>query len=107
MPVSGYLTLPHMALLVSLIIFAIGLVGVIARRGNLISVLMSIELMLLSVNTNFMAFSAEQSNPFGWCFVFFVLTVAAVESATGLAIVILVFRNYGSILVEKLNRLKD
>lgn len=105
--ISSDLSFSHISLVVSVLVFAIGLIGVIIRRNSLISMLMSIELMLLSVNTNFIAFSAEQDNPFGWSFVFFILTVAAVESATGLAIVILVFRKYKSVLIEKLTSLKD
>jgi NADH-quinone oxidoreductase subunit K len=86
--------------------FVIGLAGVILNRKNLITILMSVELMLLAVNTNFIAFSDFLNNGLGEVFVFFVLTVAAAEAAIGLAIVIAIFRQRQSIDVEDLDLLK-
>lgn len=93
-------------LVVSAILFSLSLVGVMLNRKNIILVLMCIELMLLAVNTNFIAFSHYLSDLSGQVFVFFILTVAAAEAAIGLAIVVLLFRNRGSIDVDQMNQLK-
>jgi len=87
-------------------LFAISVVGIFLNRRNVIIMLMAIELMLLAVNLNFIAFSHYLSDPAGQVFVFFILTVAAAESAIGLAILVLLFRNVGSIDVEDLDRLR-
>jgi NADH-quinone oxidoreductase subunit K len=87
-------------------LFAIGIVGMFLNRRNVIILLMSIELMLLAVNLNFVAFSHFLGDIAGQVFVFFILTVAAAESAIGLAILVLLFRNVGSIDVEELSKLK-
>ncbi len=88
------------------ILFAIGIVGILLNRKNLIVLLMAIELMLLAVNMNFIAFSYYLGDAAGQIFVFFILTVAAAESAIGLAILVTLFRNLGTINVEDLNSLK-
>ena len=88
------------------ILFAISVVGIFLNRRNVIIMLMAIELMLLAVNLNFIAFSHYLGDSAGQVFVFFILTVAAAESAIGLAILVLLFRNVGSIDVEDLDRLK-
>ena len=88
------------------ILFAIGLVGIFLNRKNLIVLLMAIELMLLAVNLNFVAFARYLGDMHGQVFVFFILTVAAAESAIGLAILMLLFRNKSSINVDELNSLK-
>ncbi|HXX86491.1 MAG TPA: NADH-quinone oxidoreductase subunit NuoK [Casimicrobiaceae bacterium] len=88
------------------ILFAISVVGIFLNRRNVIIMLMAIELMLLAVNLNFIAFSHYLRDSAGQVFVFFILTVAAAESAIGLAILVLLFRNVGSIDVEDLGRLK-
>lgn len=93
-------------LIVSGAVFAISLAGIVLNRRNLIVLLMCIELMLLAVNTNFLAFSHFLGNSLGEVFVFFVLTVAAAEAAIGLAILIVVYRNRNTINVEQLNSLK-
>jgi len=93
-------------LLLSAIIFAISVAGIIINRKNVITLLMCIELMLLSVNTNFIAFSHFLENITGQVFVFFILTVAAAEAAIGLAIIVVLFRNRATIDVEQLNQLK-
>jgi NADH-quinone oxidoreductase subunit K len=97
--------LNHYLVLGSLL-FLIGVVGVFLNRKNIITLLMAIELMLLAVNINFIAFSHFLGDLAGQVFVFFILTVAAAESAIGLAIIIVVFRNNQSINVDELNRLK-
>jgi len=84
----------------------IGVVGIFLNRKNIIILLMAIELMLLAVNMNFIAFSYYLGDIAGQIFVFFILTVAAAEAAIGLAIIIIVFRNNRSINVEDINRLK-
>ncbi len=84
----------------------IGVVGIFLNRKNIIILLMAIELMLLAVNMNFIAFSYYLGDIAGQIFVFFILTVAAAEAAIGLAIIIIVFRNNHSIDVEDINRLK-
>ena len=93
-------------LLLSAILFAISIACIIINRKNVITLLMCIELMLLAVNTNFIAFSHFLQDPAGQVFVFFILTVAAAEAAIGLAIIIVLFRNRATIDVEELNQLK-
>ena len=88
------------------ILFAISIVGIFLNRRNVIIVLMAIELMLLAVNLNFIAFSHYLGDMAGQIFVFFILTVAAAESAIGLAILVVLFRNLRSIDVEDLGSLK-
>ena len=99
------LTLSHY-LGLGAILFAISVVGIFLNRRNLIVLLMAIELMLLAVNLNFIAFSYYLGNIAGQVFVFFILTVAAAESAIGLAILVVLFRNLNSIDVEDLDSLK-
>jgi len=93
-------------LVLSALVFAIGVVGVFLNRKNLIILLMAIELMLLAVNMNFIAFSHALGDLSGQVFVFFILTVAAAESAIGLAILVALFRNLKSINVDDLGTLK-
>ncbi len=93
-------------LVLGAILFAIGLVGIFLNRKNVIILLMSIELMLLAVNMNFVAFSHYLQDISGQIFVFFILTVAAAESAIGLAILVVLFRNMRTINVDDLNKLK-
>ncbi len=93
-------------LLLSAILFAISVAGIIINRKNVITLLMCIELMLLAVNTNFIAFSHFLQDPAGQVFVFFILTVAAAEAAIGLAIIVVLFRNRATIDVEQINQLK-
>ena len=99
------LTLNHY-LVLGAILFAISVVGIFLNRRNLIVLLMAIELMLLAVNLNFIAFSHYLGNLEGQIFVFFILTVAAAESAIGLAILVVLFRNLNTIDVEDLDSLK-
>jgi NADH-quinone oxidoreductase subunit K len=99
------ITLGHFLSLGALL-FAMSIVGIFLNRRNLIVLLMAIELMLLAVNMNFVAFSYYLGDMHGQIFVFFILTVAAAESAIGLAILVLLFRNKNSISVEELNTLK-
>ena len=99
------LTLAHFFTL-GAILFAIAVVGIFMNRKNLIVILMAIELMLLAVNMNFVAFSHYLGDAAGQIFVFFILTVAAAESAIGLAILVVLFRNLDTINVEELDRLK-
>ena len=99
------LSLSHF-LILGAILFATGIVGVFLNRKNLIVLLMAIELMLLAVNMNFVAFSHFLGDLSGQVFVFFILTVAAAESAIGLAILIVLFRNLKSIHVDDLDSLK-
>ena len=99
------LSLSHY-LIIGAILFAIGVFGFFLNRRNLIVLLMSIELILLAANMNFVAFSIWSGNPAGQVFVFFVLTVAAAEAAIGLAILVLLFRNLSTIAVDKLDHLK-
>lgn len=87
-------------------LFVISMLGLFINRKNLIVVLMSIELMLLAVNTNFVAFSRYLGDLHGQIFVFFILTVAAAESAIGLAILVVLFRQLKTIHVDDLDRLK-
>jgi len=93
-------------LVLGAILFAISVVGIFLNRRNLIVLLMAIELMLLAVNLNFIAFSHFLGNAGGQIFVFFILTVAAAESAIGLAILVVLFRNLNTIDVEDLDSLK-
>ena len=99
------ITLGHYLSLGSML-FALSVIGIFLNRKNLIVLLMAIELMLLAVNTNFVAFSHYMGDMHGQVFVFFILTVAAAEAAIGLAILVLLFRNKSSISVEELNTLK-
>jgi NADH-quinone oxidoreductase subunit K len=101
----GAPTLSHY-LVLGAILFAISVVGIFLNRRNIIILLMAIELMLLSVNLNFVAFSYFLGNIAGQVFVFFILTVAAAESAIGLAILVVLFRNLSTIDVEDLDSLK-
>ena len=99
------LSLTHF-LVLGAILFAISVVGIFLNRRNVIILLMAIELMLLAVNLNFIAFSRYLGDIAGQVFVFFILTVAAAESAIGLAILVVLFRTVGSIDVEDLGKLK-
>ena len=99
------LSLSHF-LVLGAVLFAISVVGIFLNRKNLIVLLMAIELMLLAVNMNFVAFSHYMQDNAGQVFVFFILTVAAAESAIGLAILVLLFRNLKSIHVDDLDSLK-
>ena len=100
----GSLGLAHY-LVLSAILFAIAVVGIFLNRRNLIILLMAIELMLLAVNMNFVAFSHYLQDMAGQVFVFFILTVAAAESAIGLAILVVLFRNLSTINVDELDSL--
>jgi len=93
-------------LILGAILFALSVVGIFLNRKNLVILLMAIELMLLAVNMNFIAFSHYLDDLSGQVFVFFILTVAAAESAIGLAILVVVFRNRQTINVEDLSSLK-
>ena len=99
------LTLSHFLVLAA-VLFGISVIGLFLNRKNLIVLLMAIELMLLAVNTNFIAFSHFLQDLNGQVFVFFILAVAAAESAIGLAILIVLFRNLSSIHVDDLDRMK-
>jgi NADH-quinone oxidoreductase subunit K len=88
------------------IVFTIGVFGIFLNRKNIIIILMSIELILLAVNINFVAFSAFLHDLVGQVFALFILTVAAAEAAIGLAILVVYFRNRGSIAVEDVNVMK-
>jgi NADH-quinone oxidoreductase subunit K len=96
---SHYLT-------VAAILFALGIFGIFLNRRNVIIILMSIELILLAVNLNFVAFSTFLHDVVGQLFAMFVLTVAAAEAAIGLAILVVYFRNRGTIAVEDINQMK-
>lgn len=98
-PVTNYL-------IFTAILFGLSLMGILLNRRNVILLLMCVELMLLAVNTNFVAFSHYYGGNAGEVFVFFILTVAAAEAAIGLAIVLLLYRNRGNINVNKMNHLK-
>ena len=98
-PISYYLILSAM-------LFGLSMAGILLNRQNVILLLMCIELMLLAVNTNFVAFSHYYGGNVGEVFVFFILTVAAAEAAIGLAIVLLLYRNRGSIDVKQMAQLK-
>ena len=99
------ITLAH-HLILGAILFTIGLFGFFLNRRNLIVLLMSVELMLLSASFNFVAFSSWFNDTAGQVFVFFILTVAAAEAAIGLAILVLLFRNRNTIDVNELDQLK-
>ncbi len=99
------LTLTHF-LTLSAILFSLSVAGIFINRKNVIILLMCIELMLLSVNMNFVAFSRFLGNLDGQIFVFFILTVAAAEAAIGLAILVVLFRNRGTINVAELDDMK-
>jgi NADH-quinone oxidoreductase subunit K len=96
---SHYLT-------VAAILFVIGVLGIFINRKNVIIILMSVELILLAVNINFVAFSTYLNDMAGQVFTMFVLTVAAAEAAIGLAILVVYFRNRGTIAVDDINRMK-
>jgi NADH-quinone oxidoreductase subunit K len=98
-PISHYLT-------VAAILFTLGIFGIFVNRKNVIIILMSIELMLLAINLNLVAFSAQLGDLAGQVFAMFVLTVAAAEAAIGLAILVVYFRNRGSIEVEDINLMR-
>jgi NADH-quinone oxidoreductase subunit K len=98
-PISHYLT-------VAAILFTLGIFGIFVNRKNVIIILMSIELMLLAINLNFVAFSAYLGDLAGQVFAMFVLTVAAADAAIGLAILVVYFRNRGSIEVEDINLMR-
>ena len=100
-----FITLEHY-LFLGAIIFTIGVLGIFLNKKNLIIILMSIELILLSVNINFIAFSSFLNDISGQIFAMFTLTVAAAEAAIVLAILVVFFRNLGSIEVSKINKLK-
>ncbi len=93
-------------LTVAAILFSLGLFGIFLNRKNVIVILMSIELMLLAVTINLVAFSAEMNDQVGQIYALFVLTVAAAETAIGLAVLVVYFRNRGSIAVEDVNLMK-
>ena len=93
-------------LVVAAILFALGVLGLVANRKNLIVTLMAIELILLAVNLNLVAFSAYLNDMVGQVFAMFVLTVAAGEAAIGLAILVIYFRGRGTIAVDDVNRMK-
>lgn len=93
-------------LIVASIVFTIGVLGIFINRKNVIVILMSIELILLAVNINFVAFSVFQHNILGQVFTMIVLTVAAAEAAIGLAILVVYFRNRGNISVEDIHLMK-
>ncbi len=99
------LSLAHY-LIIGAILFSISIIGIFLNRKNIIVLLMAIELMLLAVNMNFVAFSQYLGDAAGQIFVFFILTVAAAESAIGLAILIVLFRNMDTINVEDMDSLK-
>jgi NADH-quinone oxidoreductase subunit K len=98
-PLAHYLVL-------GAVLFALSIIGIFLNRKNLLIILMSIELLLLAVNMNFVAFSAFLGDLHGQVFVFFILTVAAAEAAIGLAILIVLFRNRSTINVTDLDTLK-
>jgi NADH-quinone oxidoreductase subunit K len=99
------ISLPHY-LVLGAVLFALSVIGIFLNRRNVIILLMAIELMLLAVNMNFIAFSHFLGDAAGQVFVFFILTVAAAESAIGLAILVVLFRNLRTIDVEELDSLK-
>ena len=99
------ITLGHYLILAATI-FTIGVVGIFLNRKNIIVILMSIELILLAVNINLVSFSIYLQNIVGQIFTMFILTVAAAEAAVGLAIIIIYYKNKGSINVEKIDTLK-
>ena len=99
------ITLPHY-LTLGAVLFCIAVAGIFINRKNVITLLMAIELMLLAVNTNFIAFSRYLGDAAGQVFVFFILTVAAAEAAIGLAILVVLFRNRATINVAEIDSLK-
>ena len=99
------ITLNHY-LFLSAFIFTLGVFGIFLNRKNVITILMSIELMLLAVNINFVAFSSYNNDISGQIFTIFILTVAAAEAAIGLAIIVVYYRNRGSIRVEDIHGMK-
>lgn len=99
------ITISHF-LVLGAILFSLAVAGIFINRKNLIVLLMSVELMLLAVNINFIAFSYYLNDIAGQVFVFFILTVAAAEAAIGLAILVIVFRNRGTINVQELNEMQ-
>ena len=101
----GSITMGHYVMLATLL-FVTGICGIFLNRKNIITLLMSIELMLLAVNINFVAFSVKLGDLGGQVFTVFVLTVAAAEAAIGLAILVVYFRNRGTIDVEDISSLK-
>lgn len=100
------MTFMNPLLLVSAVLFGISVAGLVIHRQHVITLLMCIELMLLAVNSNFIAFSHQLHDLQGQVFVFFILTVAAAEAAIGLAILVVLFRHRGHIDVEQLDTLK-
>jgi NADH-quinone oxidoreductase subunit K len=96
----------HQYLILGAMLFAISMIGIFLNRKNVVILLMAIELNLLAVNMNFVAFSRYLDDMAGQIFVFFILTVAAAEAAIGLAILIVLFRNRGTINVDDLDTLK-
>lgn len=105
MPIGFEVTIVHY-IFVSSCLFLIGMTGIFINRRNIIVILMSIELMLLAVNINFVAFSSFYGDLTGQIFTLFVLTVAAAEAAIGLAIAVVFFRNKGSVEVDEISNLK-
>ena len=99
------ITLGHY-LILAVTIFTIGVVGIFLNRKNIIVILMSIELMLLAVNINLVSFSIYLNDLTGQIFTIFILTVAAAEAAIGLAIIVIYYRNSGTIRVQEINKLK-
>jgi NADH-quinone oxidoreductase subunit K len=99
------ITLSHY-LVLSAILFCLGIAGIMLKRKSAIEILMAIELMLLAVNMNFIAFSYYSGDLAGQVFVFFILTVAAAEAAIGLAIVVLLFRNRGTVDIADWGEMK-
>ena len=93
-------------LILAAVLFTLGVFGIFLNRKNVIVILMSVELMLLAVNINFVAFSSYMNDMAGQVFAMFILTVAAAEAAIGLAILVIFFRNRGSIAVEDISTLK-
>ena len=93
-------------LAVGAILFTLGTLGIFLNRKNIIIILMSVELILLAVNINFVAFSAQLNDLAGQVFALLILTVAAAEAAIGLAILVIFYRNRGTIAVEDVNQLK-
>ena len=102
---TGTLSLGHF-LALGAALFCISVAGIFLNRKNVIVLLMSLELLLLAVNINFIAFSRQLGDPAGQVFVFFILTVAAAEAAIGLAILVTLFRNLDTVNVEDLDSLK-
>ena len=99
------ITITHY-LVLSAMLFTIAMAGIFLNKKNVTNILMSIELMLLAVNINFVAFSRFAGDLQGQIFTFFILTVAAAEAAVGLAILVVYYRNHSSISIENINKLK-